>query len=85
MPRDLLSPQPRDLLAKENEESFVTGVARQFVGGLEDITELVAGPLESTFGTVLVGPGGVEFLGPTEVRKRKQTGDFPRLGGGTRE
>ena len=80
-----ISPSGARPAVKDKEESFVTGVARQFVGGLEDITDLIASPLESTFGTVLVGPGGVEFLGPTEVRKRKQTGDFPRLGGGTRE
>ena len=83
--KKVVRPQGARLADDPNREGIITSTARQFVGGLEDVTELIAGPLEETFGTILIGSEGVEFVGPSEVRRRKQEGDFPRLGGGTRE
>lgn len=83
--KKVVRPTGARLAEQAPQESRVTSIARQFVGGIEDVTELIAGPLEETFGTVLIGPEGVELVGPSEVRRRKQEGDFPRLGGGTRE
>jgi len=57
------------------EEGFVEGVGSQLAAGVSDVTSMLAGPLERTFGTVLFTDDGIEVLGPEEVQKRQEGGE----------
>lgn len=53
---------------------FKRHVVQPFLSGIQDITSLIAGPIERTIGAPVVGPEGFEFLNPEEVEQRKREG-----------
>ena len=49
-------------------------IPKQFIAGLDDITALLAKPLQAAFGTISIGAEGIEFLSPEETAQRREEG-----------
>lgn len=52
----------------------VAEIPAQFIAGLDDITGLLAKPLQAAFGTISIGAEGIEFLSPEETAQRREAG-----------
>ena len=62
------------------EDGFRSRMVGQGVAGVQDVTGLIAEPLERTFGTVIHTPdGGWEAIGPEEATRRQEEGTLPGL------
>src|SRR3990172_8866832 len=87
---DTTLPQGAKVIEEEPPEekgfSFEKDIAGQFVGGLQDITSLIAAPLQRTFGDITVGSEGVSFVSPEEIKQLEMEGKpLPGLTGAERE
>ena len=66
--KKILLPQGAKVIEEEPSEekgfSFERDIAGQLVGGLQDITTLIAKPLQRTFGDITIGSEHIIFFSP---------------------
>lgn len=72
-PVEVFKPEEPSILERAAE------VPKQFALGFEDVVNLIARPLESAVGNIVITPDGLEFLSPDEIGKLRDEGIETRL------
>ena len=70
---------------KKSLFGFKRDIASQFLSGIQDITSLIASPLEKTIGAPTIGPEGLSYKSPEEIEQLKEEGQYRGIPGAARE